>query len=66
MKDPKTNYKLTDLQFSRSILINSSEMQSAVAWNAAIVYQYMNTTLQFVASGEKIVPFLITKDAVEN
>lgn len=41
-------------------------MQLAVAWNAAIVYQYINAALQFVASGEKIVPFLLTKDAVEN
>lgn len=54
MKEPQTSCKVTDLQVSRSIVINSSEMQSAVAWNAAIVYQDMHTTLQFVASGEKL------------
>lgn len=53
MKEPQMSCKVTDLQVSRSIVINSSEMQSAVAWNAAIVYQSMHTTLQFVASGEK-------------
>lgn len=36
LKDLKTKWKLSDLQISRSILINS-EMQSAVAWIAAIV-----------------------------
>lgn len=36
LKDPKTKWKLTYLQTRRSILINS-EMQSAVAWIAAIV-----------------------------
>lgn len=36
LKDPKTKWKLSDLQISRNILINS-EMQSAVSWIAAIV-----------------------------
>lgn len=36
LKDLKTKWKLSDLQISRNILINS-EMQSAVAWIAAIV-----------------------------
>lgn len=36
LKDPKSKWKLGDLQISRSILINSA-MQSAVAWIAAIV-----------------------------
>lgn len=36
LKDPKTKWKLSDLQISRSILINS-EMQSAVSWIVAIV-----------------------------
>lgn len=33
--------------------MKSFETQLAVAWNTVIVYQYMNVTLQFVASGEK-------------
>lgn len=36
LKDPKTKWKLSDLQISRSILINL-EMQTAVAWIADIV-----------------------------